>query len=77
MRSIAIRFDVAAALIDAIRLFPTEAQVPAWAEEAREVFAAVGAAPYLRMLDEALAATGNSKPRAMAHEAVNKAATTA
>jgi class 3 adenylate cyclase/tetratricopeptide (TPR) repeat protein len=58
MRSIGIGFDAAIFLIDAIRLWPNEPEVPAWAREARQTFESVGAVPYLRMLDEALEAAG-------------------
>jgi class 3 adenylate cyclase/tetratricopeptide (TPR) repeat protein len=64
MRAISLDFDAARAIVDALMLLPTEAEVRGWAQFAREVFERVGAAPYLAMLDDALGAAGGAAPEA-------------
>jgi hypothetical protein len=56
--SLGFAFDAATIAVDALRLFPDEAELRAWAPAARATFEALGAKPYLRMLDEALQAAG-------------------
>jgi hypothetical protein len=73
--AIGLRFDTATLVIDALRLFPGEAEVRSWAPAARELFESVGAAPYVRMLDEALSIEPATRPAS--REAAARTATTA
>jgi tetratricopeptide (TPR) repeat protein len=73
--TIGLRYDAATLVLDALRLFPDEAEVAGWAPTARALFEGVGAAPYLRMLDEALAVEPTTRPAARDTSA--KTATTA
>jgi tetratricopeptide (TPR) repeat protein len=56
--SLGFAFDAATIVIDALRLFPDEAEVHAWVPAARAILEELRAKPYLRMLDEALQAAG-------------------
>jgi hypothetical protein len=58
--SLGFAFDAATIVIDALRLFPDEAEVHAWVPAARAILEELRAKPYLRMLDEALQAAGQS-----------------
>jgi hypothetical protein len=60
LRSLGLSFDAATVAIDALRLFPDEPEVHAWVPETRALLEELGAKPYLRMLDEALQAAGQS-----------------
>ncbi len=77
MRGIGMRVDGAAAVIDAVRMFPDEPAVRGWIAEARAEFEQVGAAAYLKKLDEAVAAAGPAGSAQSAARESTRAATTA
>lgn len=55
-RQLELHWPEARAILDAIKLLPTELEVRDWAPDARAIFERLKARPYLAMLDEALAA---------------------
>ncbi|MDL2335093.1 MAG: hypothetical protein QFC55_03580, partial [Chloroflexota bacterium] len=77
-RQIGLNYDAATLVVDALLLFPGEPEVRAWVPDARALFEGLGAQPFLRLLDEAVAAAGDAAPaRASARESASKAVTTA
>jgi tetratricopeptide (TPR) repeat protein len=61
--ALGLMFVAGELVISALRLIPGETEVRGWVPEARETFERVNAAPYLKMLDEALEAAGvSSRP---------------
>jgi class 3 adenylate cyclase/tetratricopeptide (TPR) repeat protein len=69
--ALGLAFEVATYAVDAAVLLPDDAEVRGWADEARAVFDAVGARPWLDRLDVALAA---AVPRAVKGASVVPAA---
>ncbi|HUP83497.1 MAG TPA: adenylate/guanylate cyclase domain-containing protein [Candidatus Limnocylindria bacterium] len=61
--AIGLQVDAATLVIDGLWLFPGEPEVRSWVPAARTLFENLGAAPYLRMLDAALAAAEEKAPR--------------
>jgi hypothetical protein len=56
-------FDAALRAVDAAVLLPDEAEIHAWADEARPLLEDLRARPYLAKLDEALASASSPAPR--------------
>jgi class 3 adenylate cyclase/tetratricopeptide (TPR) repeat protein len=77
-RQIQLNYDAATLVVDALHLFPDEAEVRAWVPDARALFESLGAQPFLRLLEEAVAAADVAAPaRATARESASRTATTA
>lgn len=53
-RVLTAHFEVARAILDAIELMPDEPDVRGWADEARDIFERLRAAPYLERLEAAV-----------------------
>jgi tetratricopeptide (TPR) repeat protein len=62
VRGVGAHLDTALAVVDALWLLPAESEVRDWVPFARETFERMEAAPYQRMLDDALAAAGGPTP---------------
>jgi tetratricopeptide (TPR) repeat protein len=75
MRTIGMRVDAAAAVIDALRMLPGEPEVLSWVATARHELEEVGAEPYLRLLEEAATATGAPAARGVRETATHAATT--
>ncbi|MEP7378408.1 MAG: adenylate/guanylate cyclase domain-containing protein [Chloroflexota bacterium] len=76
LKNIGLQFDAGTAVIGALWSLPAEPEVRGWAPFAREVFERVGAAPYLALLDQAVARAAETTPGA-ARESSVRAATPA
>jgi hypothetical protein len=62
-------FDYASFAIDALMVLPEEAEIRAWAEEARPILEGLRARPYLERLDGALASAPTTAPVASSEAA--------
>ncbi len=62
-------FDYAAFGIDALMVLPDEAEIRAWAEEARPILEGLRARTYLERLDEALESAPSTAPAVASTEA--------